>query len=40
MTNGIFGDLFDFDQNGELDVIEAAMEFQLLQELLENIVEM
>ena len=33
MMNGIFGGLFDFNGDGELDAFERAMEFQLMEEL-------
>ena len=36
MTNGIFGDLFDFDGDGNLDVFEQTMEFMFLDELMKN----
>lgn len=36
MTNGIFGDLFDFDCDGNLDVFEQTMEFMFLDELMQN----
>lgn len=36
MTNGIFGDLFDFDGDGNLDVFEQTMEFMFLDELMQN----
>lgn len=36
MTNGIFGDLFDFDGDGNLDVFEQTMEFMFLDELVQN----
>lgn len=36
MTNGIFGDLFDFDGDGDLDVFEQTMEFMFLDELMQN----
>ncbi len=34
MFDGIFGDLFDLDRNGEIDAIEAALECVLADELL------
>jgi hypothetical protein len=36
MTNGIFGDLFDFDGDGNLDVFEQSMEFMFLDELMKT----
>ena len=33
MMNSIFGGVFDFDRDGELDSFERAMEFQFLEEL-------
>ena len=33
MTNGIFGDLFDFNGDGNLDALEQGLEFMLLNEL-------
>ena len=33
MTNGIFGDLFDFNGDGNLDAFEQGLEFMLLNEL-------
>ena len=36
MTNGILGDLFDFDGDGNLDVFEQTMEFMFLDELMQN----
>ena len=32
----IFGDLFDFDGDGNLDVFEQSMEFMFLDELMQN----
>ena len=34
MTNGIFGDLFDFNGDGNLDCFEQGLEFMLLNELM------
>ena len=34
MTNGIFGDLFDFNGDGSLDALEQGLEFMLLNELM------
>lgn len=36
MTKGIFGGMFDFNQDGELDVFERAAEFSFLNDVLEN----
>ena len=33
MSNGIFGDLFDFNGDGNLDCFEQGLEFMLLNEL-------
>jgi hypothetical protein len=33
MSNGIFGDLFDFNGDGNLDALEQGLEFMLLDEL-------
>lgn len=33
MSNGIFGDLFDFNGDGNLDCFEQGLEFMLLDEL-------
>lgn len=30
---GLFGDMFDFDRNGELDAFERAMEYQFFEEM-------
>lgn len=30
---GLFGGMFDFDRDGDLDSFERAMEFQFLEEL-------
>jgi hypothetical protein len=34
--NGIFGDMFDFNRDGQLDSFERAAEFQLLELLVEQ----
>ena len=34
MTNGIFGDLFDFNGDGNLDALEQGLEFMFLNELM------
>ena len=33
MANGIFGDMFDFNNDGNLDAFEQGLEFMLLDEL-------
>ena len=33
MTNGIFGDMFDLNNDGKLDVFEHGLEFMFLDEL-------
>ena len=33
MSNGIFGDLFDFNGDGNLDALEQGLEFMLLDEI-------
>ena len=33
MSNGIFGDLFDLNGDGNLDCFEQGLEFMLLDEL-------
>jgi hypothetical protein len=33
MSNGIFGDLFDFNNDGNLDALEQGMEFMFLDQL-------
>ena len=34
MSGGIFGSLFDFNGDGELDAFEQGMEFMALQEMM------
>ena len=34
MSKGIFGDLFDFNGDGNLDALEQGLEFMLLNQLL------
>ena len=34
--NGIFGNLFDFNCDGELDTIEKALELNFLEELMKK----
>ena len=36
MTNGIFGDVFDLNNDGNLDAFEQGMEFMLLDELTQD----
>ena len=36
MMNGIFGDMYDFNSDGQLDSLESAMEFGFMQSLLEG----
>lgn len=36
MDNGIFGDLFDFNHDGELDSFEKAMEFEMLDNMMKD----
>ena len=33
---GVFGDLFDFNRNGRLEPTEQAMEFALLQTIIDE----
>lgn len=33
MTNGIFGDMFDFNSDGNLDALEQGLEFMFINEL-------
>lgn len=33
MTNGIFGEIFDLNNDGNLDVFEQSLEFMFLDEL-------
>ena len=33
MANGIFGDMFDFNNDGNLDVLEQGLEFMFLEQL-------
>lgn len=33
---GLFGDMFDFDRNGELDSFERAMEYQFFEEMVND----
>ena len=36
MTDGIFGDMFDFNGDGHLDCGEQALEFMFLEELIND----
>lgn len=36
MTDGIFGDFFDFDNNGELDTFEESAEVAFLANLIDE----
>ena len=36
MTNGIFGDMFDLNNDGNLDVIEQGLEFMFIDELIKT----
>ncbi len=36
MANGIFGDMFDFNNDGNLDAFEQGLEFVFLDELMKN----
>ena len=33
MTNGIFGDMFDFNNDGNLDAFEQGLKFMFINEL-------
>ena len=34
--NGIFGDIFDFDGDGRLDIIEQAAELAFIADIIED----
>ena len=34
--NGIFGDIFDFDGDGSLDIIEQAAELAFIADIIED----
>ena len=34
--NGIFGDIFDFDGDGRLDIIEQAAELEFIADIIED----
>ena len=36
MMNGIFGDVFDFNNDGSLDAFEQGLEFMFLNELMND----
>ena len=36
MANGIFGDMFDFNNDGNLDAFEQGLEFMLLDQLIKE----
>ena len=36
MANGIFGDMFDFNNDGNLDAFEQGLEFMILDELTKD----
>ena len=36
MVNGIFGDMFDFNNDGNLDAFEQGLEFMILDELTKD----
>ena len=36
MTNSIFGDMFDFNNDGNLDAFEQGLEFMFLNELTKD----
>lgn len=36
MANGIFGDMFDFNNDGNLDVFEQGLEFMFLDKLTKD----
>ena len=36
MNNGIFGDMFDFNNDGNLDAFEQGLEFMFLDELIKD----
>ena len=36
MGKGIFGDLFDFNHDGELDTFERVMEFEAFEEMTKD----
>ena len=36
MTPGIFGSLFDFDNNGTMDAVEKGIEFTVLMDILKG----
>ena len=36
MTSGIFGDMFDFNNDGNLDAFEQGLEYMLINELTKD----
>ena len=36
MANGIFGDIFDFNNDGNLDAFEQGLEFMFLEQLIKE----
>lgn len=36
MTSGIFGDMFDFNNDGNLDAFEQGLEFMFLDKLIKD----
>ncbi len=36
MTTGIFGDMFDFNNDGNLDAFEQSLEFMFLDQLTKD----
>ncbi len=36
MSKGIFGNMFDFNGDGDLDIFEQATEFAFLQKMMED----
>ena len=36
MTNGIFGDMFDLNNDGNLDAFEQGLEFMFIDELIKS----
>ena len=36
MANGIFGDMFDFNNDGNLDALEQGLKFMFLDELTKD----
>ena len=36
MANGIFGNMFDFNNDGKLDALEQGLEFMFLDQLIKE----